>query len=81
MGECETPACSQVCFWHSEGWTPRNEALLETALKQAKTTRHPWLMACNANMDPEDFEKTLWFQRERMHVVAPQEASTCRSRD
>ena len=69
-----------VYFWHSEGWTPRNEALLEAVLKkQARTTRHPWLIACDANMCPEDFEKSLWFQRELMHVVAPKEASTCRS--
>ena len=30
-----------VYFWHSEGWTPRNEALLEAVLRQATTTRHP----------------------------------------
>ena len=52
-----------VYFWHSEGWAPRNEALLEAVLKQASTTRHPWLTACEANMCPEDFEKSLWFQR------------------
>ena len=69
-------------FWHSEGWIPRYEALLETVVKQAKdTTRHPWwLVACDANMCPEDFEKSLWFQREQMYVVAPKEASTCRSK-
>ena len=33
-------------------------------VKQAKSTRHPWLIACDANMCPEDFEKSLWFQRE-----------------
>ena len=27
-----------VYFGHSEGWTPRNEALLEAKLKQAKAT-------------------------------------------
>ena len=69
-----------VYFWHSEGWTLRNEALLEAVLKQTGTTRHPWLIACDANMCPEDFEKSLWFQRELMHVVAPKEASTCRSK-
>ena len=53
-----------VYFWHSEGWTPRNEAALEAVVKQASTTRHPWLVACDANMCPEDFEKSLWFQRE-----------------
>ena len=29
-----------VYFWHSEGWTPRNEALVEAVLKRART-RHP----------------------------------------
>ena len=67
-------------FWHSEGWTPRNEALLEAVLKQARTTRHPWTIARDANMCPEDSEKSLRFQREQMHVVAPKEASTCRSK-
>ena len=39
-----------VYLWHSEGWTPRNEELLEAVVKQAKTTRHSWLVACDANM-------------------------------
>ena len=69
-----------VYFWHSEGWTPRNEALLEAVLNHARTTRHPWLIACDANMCPEDFEKSLWYQMEQMHVVAPKEPSTCRSK-
>ena len=41
-------------FWHSEGWTPRNEALLEAVLKRARITKHPWLVACDANMSPVD---------------------------
>ena len=69
-----------VYLWHSEGWTPRNEAMLEAVLKRARTTRHPWLIACDANMCPEDVEKSLWFQREMMHVVGPKGASTCRSK-
>ena len=64
-----------VYFWHSEGWTPRNEALLEAVMKRARTTGYPCLIACDANMCPEDFEKSLW-----MHVVVPKEASTCRSK-
>ena len=63
-------------FWHSEGWTTRNEALLDAVVKQAKVTRHPWLIARDANMCPEDFEKSLW----QMCVVAPKEAQTCRSK-
>ena len=38
---------------------PRNEALLEVAVKQATVTRHPWLIACDANMCPEDLERSL----------------------
>ena len=49
-------------------------------MKQARVTRHPWLVACDANICPEDFEKRLCFQRELMHVVAPEEATTCRSK-
>ena len=69
-----------VHFWHSEGWTPKNEALLEAVLKRARTTRHPWLIARDANMCPADFEKSLWFQKEWKHVMAPKEASACRSK-
>ena len=28
-------------FWHSEGWTPRNEAVLAAVLKQAKNCQTP----------------------------------------
>ena len=44
-------------FWHSEGWTKRKEALLETVMKRARITKHPWLVACDADMSPVDFEK------------------------
>ena len=70
-----------VDFWHSEDWTPKNEALLEAVLKQAKTTRHPWLMACDANVRVQKIlKRVFWFHRDLMHVVAPKEASTCRSK-
>ena len=36
---------------------PGNEALLEAVLKRARVTQHPWLIACDANMSPKDFEK------------------------
>ena len=69
-----------VYFWHSEGWTPRNEALLEAVLKRTRTTKHPWLMACDADMSPEDFEKNIWFRKDQMHVITPEGVSTCRSK-
>ena len=69
-----------VYFWHSEGWTPRREAILEAVLKRAGTTKHPWLIACDADMSPEDFEKSLWFRKDQVHVMAPEGVSTCRSK-
>ena len=70
-----------VCFWHSEGWTPRNEALMDAEVKQARTTRHPWLIACDANMCPEDSGKIVRFQSRRMFIKAPgEEVSTTRSK-
>ena len=50
------------------------------ASENSHTHTHPWLEACDANRCPEDFEKSPWFQRETMHVVAPQGASTWRSK-
>ena len=65
-----------VYVWHSEGWTPRTEAVL----KWVRVTKHSWLIACDADVSPAEFEKRFWFQRNRMHVVAPKEASACRSK-
>ena len=68
-------------FWHSEGWTLRNEALAGSSSEASKnkTDTRGWI-ACDANMCPEDFEKSLWFQREMMHVVTLKGVSTCRSK-
>ena len=43
-------------FWHSEGWTPRNEALLEAVSKRARVTRHLWEVVCDADTSPVGFE-------------------------
>ena len=55
--------------------------LLEAVLKRTRTTKHPWLIACDANMSPEDYEKSLWFRKDQMHVIAPEGVSTCRSKN
>ena len=54
-------------FWHTEGWSP-----LEAALKRARATKHPWLMACDANMSPDGFEKKPLFS---------ERSNACDSRD
>ena len=54
--------------------------MLEAVLKRVRTTRHRCMIACDAHMCPEDFEKGLWFQRGAIHMVAPKGVSTCRSK-
>ena len=43
--------------WHSEGWTPRIEALMKAVVKQASISRHLWLVVFGANLEPEGFMK------------------------
>ena len=33
-------------------------------VQQMKTTRHPRLIACDANVCAEDFKKSLWFKKQ-----------------
>ena len=58
-----------VYFWHSEGWTPRNEAIVGAVLKRVRTTKHPWLIVCDANMSVEEFEKSFWFRKDQMQCM------------
>ena len=56
LGECawrDANVCSTLLA-HG-GMVPSNEAILEAVLKSARTTKHPWLTASDANMNPEDF--------------------------
>ena len=50
-------------------------------MKEARTSRHPWLVACDANMNRTNFKKSLWYKRKHMFIEAPGEGlSTCRSK-
>ena len=69
-----------VYFWNSEGWTPRSGALTEAIVKQLRTTKHPQMIAGDANSSPEAFKKSLWFRSRHMFIEAPGEGiSTYRS--
>ena len=53
----------------------------EAVVKQVKATRHPWLIACDANTSPEYFGKSFSFQSGQMFKEAPKKkVATCRSR-
>ena len=40
-------------------------------MKQAEATRHPRVIACDANISPEDFEKSMWFQKQADVYCSP----------
>ena len=44
-----------VIFWHGEEWTARNEALIHAVLQQTVVERSPWLIACDAILEPRQF--------------------------
>ena len=72
------------CLQHTSGTRrdgPRDMKLfLEAVLKRARATKHPWLVACDANMCPVECEKSLWFRKGRMNVIAPEGVSACSSK-
>ena len=79
MGECQRKLrIFSVYFWHSDA---ENEAILEAVLKRARTTKHPWLIACGANISPEDSEKRQWFPNDRMHQKECRRADEKMSRE
>ena len=49
---------------------------MEAVVKQDKTTKYPWLVACDANINPEDLKKSLWQKQLRRQ----EKKSTCRSK-
>ena len=54
MGECAWRYAGFLnIFLALRRFDPKNEALLEAVVKQARTTKHPWLTACDANMSPK----------------------------
>ena len=69
-----------VYLWHSDGGTPRQEALMVVVVKQARTTRHLWLVACDVTFGPTDIECGLWF-KEKCTFMEPPEAivTICRA--
>ena len=66
---------SEVCFRHLEAWTQRIDVLMEAVVKQARTTSHFCLVACDVNVDPVNSQKGLWFKEECMIVEAQEVAS------
>ena len=69
-----------VYFWYSEGWTTRNEVLMDAVVLRTRDTPCPWLMACDANVEPETLVQCKWFSERTMIMRVPAaDVSMCRS--
>ena len=82
-GQMSKKVCGFFCriFGIQKGGRLRTEALMEAVVKQMRTTRHLWLVACD-NMNPEDFKKSLGLTEKSMFFETLDERiSTCRSKD
>ena len=66
-----------VYLWHSNAWTPRNEALMEAAGENHKASL---VSGLRCQHGPNDFRNSLWFREKCVFLEVPQEGiSTCRS--
>jgi hypothetical protein len=45
---------------HSEGATPENVALMEEVAAFVSSVRRPWIVGMDANMSPDELERTGW---------------------
>ena len=50
-----------VYFWLSERWTTRSEELVKAVLRRVANTKSLWVVACDANMEPRDFQFCNWY--------------------
>ena len=65
-------ACLLCFFWHSEGWTARKEVMMQEVLQQIAGEPSPWLIACDANMEPRHFCEGEWCIEAESVVQMPQ---------
>ena len=44
--------------------------MMDAVVKQARTSRHSWLVACDANKNLVDLKKVLWQKSRHMFIEA-----------
>ena len=44
-------------FWHSQDWSPRNEALMESVISSATGSKGPLIVACDGTMELAEFQQ------------------------
>ncbi len=59
-------------LWNREGMTPRNVAILEAAIAEARAFGGPWLLGGDFNVDPDLICGNIeWLARANVAVLAP----------
>ena len=48
-------------LWHSEGWPTRSEELVKSFLRRVANTKSLWIIVCDANMEPREFQFCDWY--------------------
>ena len=70
-----------IYFSHSEGWTTRDEVLLEKVFMSPKDTSYSKIITCVVSMESKDFVKGKWFSEEVRIIRIPiVDMSNCRSK-
>ena len=64
-------AIFSVCFYHSEGWTERNQQLLEALGDEVRKCAGLWVIGGDFDMEPENFEQFATQARLPGILVAP----------
>ena len=59
-----------VYFSHSEGWTTRSEGLVKALLRRVANTKSLWIIVCDANMEPRDFQFCDWYVKALASVAS-----------
>ena len=72
MGSCPEWAHGlHVCLYHSEGWTERNQQLLEMLSDEVRRCAGLWVIGGDFNTEPEAFEQFATPTRLPGILVAP----------
>ena len=54
-----------------KGLIASNGAVLDAVIAYSRETQYPWLIACDANMEPDVFVKGKWFDERTVILRVP----------
>ena len=64
------PVCT---FYTAEGWSASNCSLMRNLVETLQTLQHPWVIAGDFNMEPDELTAGFWYVALRPTLVAPRQ--------